>query len=569
MGFFHIWDANDVDQELYERVWARYEKKYPEVNEPDFEPNFSGHDEDWDTIWDEEYIRLEKERYVEGTGDKNMSSEDEYEDPEIYGPQAKLPPKKKKKPAKPKQEETSTTENCSSEQNPNASTCYYDKFTCTIEGGSLENPTELKFYNDQGTRIFYSKIGFACNCDRFNVPASDYYRISFNIVNNHQLCDEHKGCVFIIYGNNYKVHYQDDVQLTIDVFSTWEDDLKDIYHNITLGHKPENIRVIIDQCGSREEIEIEVVPRYSFNLDLAVAFNDRKSIARGSYGPKNEYDDGPKNKPAGDPEIDPRTHMKTQPKISLTKNYNGIKQDWGAEFGTEKMKAVGRVSRVIDKMFAFTEKYLSGEVQMTVKMPTIAGSGKWEYTTDETRFKLSRVGSYEAKLSPLLGFGFEINLAKGGTPVGKAVGKFLELAEYIKTETKGKEDLKLDIIVGIMGEINFSILQKFDTPAVTTTFGSSLTVYAKAEAVFKLESWICKFVLTGSVDLQAKFSFAVTFSRVFSPIGKWTGTFDGLDGGLAGKYDVGIGWFSSTEEFSCRLSIIDKHTLWDLPFYMP
>lgn len=547
MGYFEYYDVppGSMDQELYERIYNRFVKKYPEAKEPGFTPTYSEHDSDWDRIWEEEELRYEQEKYQDGTSDKNQSIEGEYEDEAIFSP----PPPKKKKKKKKSEEAVEPIENCSSEENSNASNCKFRKFLCFHDDGE-GGGKEIEFYDDGDERLHYEDLTFLCDNQSAGV-----HSLQFNVINPKGPCDDHSERVFYVYGSNFNIVSQDDSQLTLEFYSGHVDKESGIFSNMMLKHKPETIRVVIDQCGSHEEVVIKVLPKYEFELAVSVAFSDK---APKEIGPKTRYADGPESKPK-DVEINEATHTKGQPKISVKRSFNGHDYDWGAEFCDATLKNVKGVEEIIDGLFEFVDKYFSSFAKLTIKMPVVTGEGKWSYTGTEA-YSVKKIGQYDLQLSPLLGVEFTISVLKAGGKVVGAVGKLLELAAYVKEWTRGHVELALDVTVTISGGVSANFLQEFGDQEhkVSANVESSLQVTIAAIATVNVEAYIFKVAASGSATADAKIGTTVSLSQLLMPKGSIACEFMGIDLGLAGKFEVGIGWLSYEDEFECKYTPVGK-----------
>ena len=557
MGYFEYYDVppGSMDQELYERIYNRFVKLYPEAAESGFEPTYSGHDSDWDRIWEEEELRYEQEKYHDGTSDKNQSTEGEYEDEAIYGPPA--PPKKKKKKKK-AEESVEPVENCFSSENPNANKCLFRKFACFYDDGNGGND-EIKFYDDSEERLHYEDLTFLCDNQSRSV-----HSLQLNTIAPKGPCDDHADRVFYVYGSNFNVITQNDSQLSIEFFSTHNDDEADIFYNMMLGHKPESFRVVIGQCGTHEEVVVNVLPKYEFQLSLSVAFSDK---APREIGPKSEYADGPKSKPK-DGDINEATHTKGQPKISIKRTFNGHTTDWGAKFGESTLKNIQEVERIVDGLFEFINKYFSSFAKLTVKMPVITGEGQWSYASNGA-YGVKRVGQYDLQLKPLIGVEFEISILKAGGKVFGAVGLLLELASRVKDWTKGHVEVALDVTVKLFGGISANCLQKFgeQEKGYSINVKSSMQVTITVIAQAHLEAYIFKVAASGSAYADSSIGTTISVTQLLLPKGSLSCDFSGVDVGLKGKYDVGIGWLTYENEYECKYTVVEGGPVFDPMFF--
>lgn len=525
MGYFKRTDPQAYDKELYDRVFKRYAKLYPEAKDPDFEPNFSGHDYDWDEIWEEEYERLQKE-YAETA----------------YGP-APPPPKPKKEPKKKKKKKKKKDEdddivlldddvdpigNCSRPpEDPATKQCHFDGLFIELSGDDIIRLDLRK----ENTRVYEVICGNEKKAKTLAIQLME------NVTGP---CDTHKNRIFYCYGGleNYKEVAGNDNSVEVKYFSShpniWAKLAPLILPNredVMLEHKPEKIKLLISKCGRSAEVEVHIYPDFETSVELAVGA-EKKNVRKRS-------EDFFKF-------VDGAVGTKVTKSLSLKHSYNGDSVEFGAAIARDYKNHL-RIFSVVTRMGEFFGESTGGIFEVNLIMPTITLGGSWKYQQSK-EYRVKRVGSIKFAAAPLIGIDFTVSLLKAGMLMFGVPPKALDILEKIDEWSGGRAKIEIDFILYAKGEIAFTISKEFTKGgALLVESKVSLIVGAKVFAKGEV-NLIIKASAEASAEASASFSLSVNMEQVFMPKGTFGLMFDGLKLSLLAKYEVGVGWFSSKGE---------------------
>jgi len=523
MGYFKKTDPRAYDTELYDRVFKRYAKLYPEVKDADFEPNFSGHNYDWDEIWEEEYERLNKERAETAYG------------PEPPPPKKKKEPKKKKKKKKDDDDEivlldddVSPIGNCSREpEDPVKNQCSFDSLIIYLGGEDIIR-VDLKKEN---TRIYEVVCG---NKKKGKVLAIS---LEDNVTGP---CNTHKGRIFYCYGGleNFEEVAGNDSGVEIKYFSSFPNIvvrfaplILPLREDVLLEHKPDKIKLLIAKCGRSAEVELHIYPDFETSVEFAIGA-ENKNVRKTSddfFG-----------------FVDGAVGTKVTRSLTLKHSYNGNTVEYGPTIAKDYKNHL-KLFEVVTRMGEFFGANSGGIFSVNLIMPTVTLGGSWKYQQTKD-YKVKRVGTLKFAAAPLIGIEFAVNLLKAGLLAVGVPPKALDLLKCVKKWSGGKAELEIDFTAYAKGEISFTITKEFAKsgallvePKVSLVIGAK--IYAKGEVNLIIKA-------SGEVNAQASasFSLSVQMPQIFMPKGTFQLMFDGLKLSLLAKYEVGIGWFSSKGE---------------------
>ncbi|HMP92956.1 MAG TPA: hypothetical protein PKD90_08810 [Phnomibacter sp.] len=548
MGYFKRNDPRAYDKELYDRVFKRYAKIYPEAKDPDFEPNYSGHDYDWDEIWEEEYQKRQDE--LANTP---------------YGPEPPPPkPKKdttkkekKKKEIKKKKEEeddiilldddtTDPVGKCSKPPEDAATKqCSFDGLMIDLGGKNIISLDLKKDY----LKPFEVLVGKESRAGTLAIMLQH---------NNTGPCNSHSKHVFFVTGNPdcYKDVSKNDTQLDVKFFSSLPNIVPLLsplvlprYNDVMLKHTPEKVKVLIAKCGRTAEVELKIYPDFETSVEFGFGA-DKKRI-------KDNVKD------VLDTIVD-AGHSKTTKSLTFKHSFNGNTVEYGA--AAEKVyKNSFEVFKAILRVMQFCEKYLGGVVVVDLLMPSISIKGSWKY--EQTKdYEVKPTGKLTAAADPLLGLELKVDLLKAGVAAFGVPPKVTEIPKKIKDWSGGRAEVALDFHVYVNGKVSFEISKQFGgkkdlniQPKISMAMGAKVSAKGEVNLLIKVSA-------EASAHASAGFSLSAKIAEVYMPKGSIELEFDGLKLQLMARYEAGIGWFKTAGEVQGEYVFIESQRLGGFDF---
>ncbi|HOZ51501.1 MAG TPA: hypothetical protein PLU17_06560 [Chitinophagaceae bacterium] len=524
MGYFPSDDPQAYDSELYQRVWKRYVKLYPEASDSMFEPYYSGHDTDWDEFWEEEYQRLNEERANEA-----------------YGP---APPpkkeKKKKKKKKKKEETTDTVGGCSQQvEDEKAQYCNFTDIYFKANDGEdvFMGPHDEKFHTD-----------FEVICGR----TADKGKLRIELGGELKgPCADHVGSkTFYVYGNNMEIVEETDTSLELELNSHYKISNEFFEQlEVMLDVQPESLRIAMSRCGNQHEMKIWIYPKIEYKADINVKFKDWTTNSK----VQAESDPSDKTK---------KWTEKKEKKVSITKSYNGETQK--LNYTLEQKFDFDKLLKVVEKVTDFNKKYFGDLVNLTLVLPNITGSGAWSYRTDK-EYNVYRNGSISIKADPLFGITLDISLLQAGlmATTGPAAKWILALPKKVAEWTNGRAELKFDVILSETGSIGFAVEQEFAlSKSLSAIVECSIQLKLEITLSAKVDAYIFMVSASGSGSAAAKFSMSLSLTKLFLPEGNVRIGFDGLTITLLVAVEVGWFWTSYSDEIEKKWTPLEPDTFW-------